>query len=70
MPPKYPCAVCQKAVRSNSLAAYCDLCGRWCHIRHDKNFSKEQYDSLNKEDESFHWTCPECASLAGTYFFS
>ena len=59
MAPIYPCIVCARAVRSNSLAVSCDVCDNWCHIRCGTDISKDEYLSLQKESD-FFWICIKC----------
>ena len=41
-PVKYPCQVCDKAVRSNQHGIECSNCEKWCH-RVCEYMSKEGY---------------------------
>ena len=59
MAPKHPCLVCQKAVRTNSLAVSCDMCDRWSHIACGTGISRIDYVSLIA-DADFSWTCEPC----------
>ena len=58
MAPKYPCIVCTRGVRSNSRAANCDSCDKWCHISCD--ITSEQYTVLKYRESDFSWLCEQC----------
>ncbi len=55
--PKYPCVRCSKAVRSNSKAVDCDLCGQWTHIA-CCGISIAEYNNLPQE---FSFVCQTCS---------
>jgi len=60
MPSKYPCIVCTRSVRSNSLAVCCDICDKWCHISCGTAISREDYITLVEKADNFAWTCTKC----------
>ena len=51
-PIRYPCTVCQKAVRSNQQGIQCDFCDRWTH-RKCTNISISEYKRLGNSDDPF-----------------
>ena len=57
MPPKYPCLICRKDVRTNSYAIECNTCKRWCHLAciRDPLFTEERYFDMSTSDDS--WKC-------------
>ena len=59
MAPKYPCIVCTRGVRSNSRAANCDSCDKWCHIS-CCDITSEQYTVLKFRESDFSWLCEQC----------
>jgi hypothetical protein len=56
-PVKYPCQVCDKAVRWNQKAVACDNCDMWHHVN-CMGMAKEVYDAINTTDAS--WICWNC----------
>ncbi|KAL3881005.1 hypothetical protein ACJMK2_033206 [Sinanodonta woodiana] len=66
-PPKFPCAICQKAVAMNHNALQCDECNAWVHAKCD-SISNEEY----KRFENIHslvFQCPKCRLLTFTDSF-
>lgn len=57
--PKYPCGVCNKAVRWSRTrkAVACDNCDTWYHTD-CMGMSPETYDGLNRSDIT--WFCAKC----------
>ena len=57
--PKYPCGVCNKAVRwsRTRTAVACDTCDTWYHCD-CLGMSNESYDRLNRSDVI--WICSSC----------
>ena len=66
-PTKFPCGVCNKAVRNGQCAVSCDDCDLWFHIG-CQGMSRETYDSLIGKD--FAWTCLRCGlpNLSTSFF--
>ena len=58
---KYPCAICNKSVRSNQQAIACDICDKWCHRKCDA-MTKEMYDyyDKNQDNPEITWHCMYC----------
>ena len=54
---KFPCGICEKAVRNNHRAINCDKCKHWIHIKCNKIDTKT-YEIL-KIDQS-DWYCTNC----------
>ena len=59
MPPSFPCLVCSKGVRENSLAISCDVCSKWCHIRCGTGITRDEYHQMTRSG-AFAWTCTSC----------
>ena len=57
-PAKYPCGMCNLAVKANERALLCDQCGLWVHCR-CCGVDKHQYQ-LYQTKEEFSWVCPCC----------
>ena len=60
MVPKYPCRICNKAVRSNSKAIQCEMCLFWVHVNCQKKIYLTQYITTIQHHLSFSWTCESC----------
>ena len=56
-PPKYPCGVCQKAVRWNQKALCCDSCNIWYHTKCE-NIHDTIYATMHNSNTS--WECLHC----------
>ena len=55
--PKYPCGLCQKAVKTIDQAVMCDKCDTWFHINCE-SVSEDIYKCLIGSDCS--WYCTNC----------
>ncbi len=60
-PPKYPCGVCSRSVRSNQQGILCEVCYKWFHTR-CLAMPCDAYQSLGASDEA--WCCPSCLKEA------
>lgn len=56
-PPKYPCGLCNKAVKNSDPAICCDQCDKWVH-NSCSGMGDNIYESL--KGTSFTWICPKC----------
>ena len=54
-PTRFPCTICERAVKTNQRAIQCDECKFWTHCK----CSLEEYSVL-QELENFCWTCNRC----------
>ena len=59
MPPRFPCLICSRGVRGNSLAISCDVCAKWCHIRCGTGITRDEYLQMTRSG-AFSWTCTSC----------
>jgi len=57
-PVKYPCTVCNLAVRTNQRALLCDQCGFSMHCSFC-GVNKQQYQ-LYQNEVKFNWICLRC----------
>jgi hypothetical protein len=53
----YMCTVCDKHVRDNQKAIYCDICNHWVHLACTA-LNKHDYTLLSVDDS--HYYCPRC----------
>ena len=56
--PKYPCQVCEKAVRWNQKGVACDHCSAWSH-KVCIGMTTQEYDRLT-DNENLTWYCNKC----------
>ncbi len=56
-PVKFPCGVCNKAVRNGVRAVCCDMCDKWFHIK-CTSMSNVVYKVLKNSSKS--WICCQC----------
>lgn len=56
---KYFCGICDKVIRNNSKAIFCNFCEYWIHPRCNL-LSSADFDSLANSDED--WSCLKCNS--------
>ena len=54
--PRYPCAHCGKAVRSNSHAISCDSCDNWVHVK-CSSIKSDQYTAFVSSGEECSFLC-------------
>ena len=66
--PKYPCGICNKAVKQNDPSVLCDQCGLWVHNT-CSGLSSNLYHILQHSD-NFVWICPSCGmpSFSSSFF--
>ena len=57
-PPKHPCGLCNKAVRTNQKAIKCKECLHWSHINCTA-MSTQSYDNFRR-DSNLVWICNFC----------
>ena len=60
-PVKYPCAECQKPVKSNQKAVLCDVCDTWSHFKclnSSNHLGKNEFERLSNSTDS--WACKLC----------
>ena len=55
--PKYPCGMCNKAVKANQPAICCDSCDQWIHTS-CSGVSNDSYELM--KSSSFVWICLKC----------
>ena len=70
-PIRYPCTVCQAAVRSNQQDIQCDFCDRWIHGK-CTNITISEYKRLENPDDPFYcYTCEvRLPDFSDSYFES
>ena len=56
---KYPCQVCNKAVKFKQQAIRCDACNTWWH-KDCMNMSDSVYDDFYLVDQALTWECKNC----------
>ena len=54
-----PCSVCNKCVRGNDRAVYCNVCKLWVHIKCNY-ITPPKYEELKQESEKTHFHCINC----------
>ncbi len=57
-PTRFPCTICERAVKTNQRAILCDTCNFWTHCK-CHGMSLEEYGVLQELD-AFCWTCNRC----------
>lgn len=55
-PPKFPCVICSKSVRSNSKAIECDFCLEWTHLK----CTNVTYSLTERNEIDIKFTCARC----------
>ena len=65
-PTKYPCTLCNKAVRSNQRAIACSRCENWTHAN-CCGVSAAEYRKLGEQADE-PWYCPSCMMSELPYF--
>ena len=56
--PKYPCGICNKAVKWKQQAIECEVCFTWYH-KHCMEMSDEIFEALQNH-ASYTWICSTC----------
>ena len=56
---QFPCSICDKQVRENSDAIFCDFCKHWVH-RSCNELSKSDFLAIVRSNESESWSCLKC----------
>ena len=66
-PPKYPCGLCLKSVRSNQDSVCCDTCEQWFH-RKCMNMPIDVFSALG--NTSISWHCCNCGlpNISSSYY--
>ena len=57
----YICRICDKLVRNNTRAIFCDSCKSWVHPRCNM-LSSADFDSLSNSNVNEAWLCLKCIS--------
>ena len=66
--PKFPCGICQRAVKNSDAALECDSCNSWIHNK-CSGVTDDSYN-LYINMQCFNWICPSCEVLnfASSFF--
>ena len=59
--PKFPCGICQRAVKNSDAALECDSCNSWIHNK-CSGVTDDSYN-LYINMQCFNWICPSCEVL-------